>query len=125
MCSLPVTWEFRGAVLKLSVIAEVTNQEIESAISEALANAPYPSDMRLLWDARETQTAVTSSDMAWRFDLVLSLAERGIVSRAALLLGGHHRATFDFSRAEMQKALSPLPCEVFADAAEALAWLEG
>lgn len=121
---MPVIWEFRGAVLKLSVIAEVTNQEIEVAISEALANAPRPSDLRLLWDARETQTPVTSGDMVWRFDLVLSLAERGIVSRAALVLGGHHRATFGLSRVELQRALSPLPCEVFADAAEALAWLE-
>ena len=120
---MPVTWEFRGAVLWLSVIASVTNQEIERAISEALANAPNRRDMRLLWDARQTETAVTSDDMTWRFDLVSSLAARGLISRAALLLESRDRSLFEVSRLEIQKALT-LPCDVFADASEALAWLE-
>lgn len=123
---MPVTWEFRRAVLWLSVTGVVTNQEIELAVSEALTNAPYRSDMRLLWDARQTQTPVSSGDMAWRFDLVSSLAERGLISRAALLLESHDRALFELSRLEIQKALwAAIPCDVFADASEAVAWLEG
>ncbi len=122
---MPVTWEFRGTVLWLSVIASVTNQEIERAISEALASAPNLRDLRLLWDARQTETAVTSDDMAWRFNLVSSLAARGVISRAALLLESRDRALFEVSRLEIQKALwEALPCDVFADASEALAWLE-
>ena len=123
---MPVTWEFRGSVLWLSVIGVVTNQEIELAISDALANAPHRSGMRLLWDARQTQTPLSSADMAWRFELVSSLAERGIISRAALLLESRDRAVFELSRLGIRKVLSAaLPCEVFADASEALAWLEG
>ena len=122
---MPVAWEFRGSVLWLSIIAIVTNQEIEQAISDALANAPYRSDLRLLWDARRTQTPLSSTDMAWRFDLVSSLAERGLVSRAALLLVSQDRALFELSRLEIPKALAALPCEVFADASQALAWLAG
>ena len=123
---MPVVCDFRGTVLWLSVIGVVTNQEIDRAISEALANAPYRSDLRLLWDARRTQTPVSSGDMAWRFDLVSSLAARGLVSRAALLLESRDRALFELSRLEMAKALSAaLPSEVFVDASQALAWLEG
>lgn len=123
---MPVTLEFRGSVLWLSVIGVVTNQEIQRAFSDALANAPHRSDMRLLWDARQTQTPLSSADMAWRFDLVTSLAGRGIISRAALLLESQDRAIFELSRLGIKKVMSAaLPCEVFADASEALAWLEG
>jgi hypothetical protein len=121
---MPVTWEFRGSVLWLSIIAIVTNQEIEQAISDALANAPQRSDLRLLWDARQTQTPLSSADMAWRFDLVSSLAERGLVTRAALLLESRDGALFELSRLEGPKALpAALRFEVFADAPQALAWL--
>jgi hypothetical protein len=121
---MPVTWEFRGTVLKLSISAVVTNQEIELALSEALANAPCRSGLRLLWDAREGQTPISSEDMAWRLGLVSSLAERGIVSRAALLLGSDQRASLELGRLEMRKALQGLECDVFGDASQASAWLE-
>jgi hypothetical protein len=122
---MPVTWEFRGSVLWLSIVAVVTNQEIEQAISDALANAPQR-NLRLLWDARRTQTPLSSADMAWRFDLVSSLVERGLVSRVALLLESRDGVLFELSRLEIPKALpAALPFEVFADASEALAWLEG
>jgi len=42
---------------------------IEQAISDALASAPHRSGMRLLWDARQTQTPLSCADMAWRFSL--------------------------------------------------------
>ena len=53
---MPVTWTFREAILMLRVCDVVTNREIESAFVEALANAPSLSGIRLLWDARESQT---------------------------------------------------------------------
>jgi hypothetical protein len=123
---VPVKWELRGSVLWLSIVAVVSNEEIELALADALASAPDRRGLRLLWDARESQTPLSSADMAWRFDLVSSLAERGLVTRAALLLVSRERALFELSRQEMQKALGAgLPSDVFTDASAALAWLEG
>jgi len=48
---MPVTWGSRGSVFLLSVIDVVTNQEIERAFTEAVANAPSKYGLRLLWDA--------------------------------------------------------------------------
>jgi len=102
---MPVTWESRGLVLILSVTGVVTNQEIEQAFAEALAKSPSRSDLRLLWDARASLTPVSSDDMAWRFELVSSLAERSILSRAALLVGSEHLTLRELARAQIQNAL--------------------
>jgi len=121
---MPVTWDFRGLVFMLSVIGVVTNQEIERAFAEAVANAPSKTGLRLLWDASASLTPVSSDDMAWRFDLVSSLAERGILFRAALLVRKEHRLILELFRAQMQKALPSVQSEVFTEPAEALVWLE-
>ena len=121
---MPVTWGFRGLVVMLSVIGVVTNQEIEQAFDEAVANAPSRSDLRLLWDARASLTPVSSDDMAWRFWLVSSLAKRGILSRAALLVRSEHLTLRELARAQLQKALPAIQSEVFTEPAEALAWLQ-
>ncbi len=121
---MPVAWGFRRLVLTLSVVGVVTNQEIEQAFDEAVANAPGKSDLRLLWDARATLTPLSSDDMAWRFRLVSSLAERGILSRAALLLGSERTTLVELALAQIQRALPAIQAGVFTEAAEALAWLE-
>jgi len=121
---MPVTWGFRGLVVMLSVTGVVTNQEIEQAFDEAVANAPSGSDLRLLWDARASLTPVSSDDMAWRFWLVSSLAKRGILSRAALLVRSEHLTLRELARAQLQKALPAIQSEVFTEPAEALAWLQ-
>lgn len=121
---MPVTWEPRGAVVVLSVSGLVTNWEIAIAIHEAIANAPRQGGMRLLWDGRKSQTPVSSPDIAWRFELLSSLAERGIFSRGALLLRTEQRQYFDLAQLEIGKALRPMEAQVFTDEAEALAWLE-
>jgi hypothetical protein len=122
---MPVTWGFRGHVLTLSVIGVVTNQEIERAFDEAVANAPRRSDLRLLWDARASQTPVSADDMDWRFRLVAALAARGILSRAALLVLSEHLSLLDIARRQLQNALPAIQSEVFTESAKALAWLEG
>jgi hypothetical protein len=122
---MPVTWAFRGSVLTLALSAVVTNEEIERAIGEAVANAPRRSAMQLLWDARESQTPVSSDDIAWRFELVSSLGERGILSRVALLLRNEHRLILEIARQQLPKALRAIECEVFTDASQAAKWLEG
>jgi hypothetical protein len=121
---MPASWTFRGTVLTLSVTGVVTNQEIETAIGEAIANAPSRSGLRLLWDARDTQTPLTAEDVEWRWRLVSSLARRGVLSRAALLLRPDQGAFHEFVRLQMWKALPSLEIEAFADEGEALAWLE-
>jgi stage II sporulation SpoAA-like protein len=121
---MPVAWGFRGLVLTLSVIGVVTNEEIEQAFDEAVANAPSRSDLRLLWDARATLTPVSSDDMTWRFKLVSALAARGILSRAALLVRSDQLTLLELARAQLQKTLPAIESEVFTDLPEALAWLE-
>jgi hypothetical protein len=121
---MPVTWKFREAILMLRVCGVVTNREVESAFAEALANAPSLSGMRLLWDARESQTPVSSEDVEWRCQLISSLGERGVLSRAALLLRPDQQAFLEFGRLELWRAVLPVEGAPFSDEAEALAWLD-
>ena len=121
---MPVTWKFHEAILMLRVCGVVTNREVESAFAAALANAPSQSGMRLLWDARESQTPVSSEDVEWRFRLVSSLGERGVLSRAALLLRADQRAILEFSRLELWRTLLPVEGAAFSEEAEALEWLD-
>lgn len=121
---MPVTWKFRETVLMLRVCGVVTNREVESAFAAAVAKPPAPSGLRLLWDARESQTPVSSEDVAWRCQLVSSLGERGVLSRAALLLRPDQQAFLEFGRLELWKALQPVEGATFSDETEALAWLD-
>jgi hypothetical protein len=121
---MPVSWVFHGAVLTLKVSDVVTNQEIEQAFAEALARDPSQSGLRLLWDARESLTPLSSDDLAWRFDLVSSLAERGTLVRLALLARAREAFVIELARTQLPTMLPGLPTAVFSDAAEALAWLE-
>jgi hypothetical protein len=121
---MPVTWKFREAILMLRVCGVVTNREVESAFAAALANAPSQSGLRLLWDARESQTPVSSEDVEWRCRLVSSLGERGVLSRAALLLRPDQQAFLEFGRLQLWEALQPVEGATFSDEAEALAWLD-
>ena len=121
---MPVTWKFRETILMLRVCGVVTNREIESAFLAALAKAPALSGMRLLWDARESQTPVSSDDVEWRCRLVSSLGERGVLSRAALLLRPDQQVFLELGRLELWKALQPVEGATFSDEAEALVWLD-
>lgn len=121
---MPVTWEFRGRVLILSVSGIVANQEIDLAMGEALATAPYRSGIRLLWDARATETPVSADEVEWRIGLVSSLADRGFICRAALLGRSEQRASIPIWEAEGPKALRGLGFRLFTNESEALVWLE-
>jgi hypothetical protein len=121
---MPVTWKFRDAVLMLRVCGLVTNREVEVAFATALATAPSRSGLRLLWDARESQTPVSSEDVEWRCQLVSSLGRRGVLSRAALLLRPDQQVFLELARLELWKALQPVEGATFSDHAEALVWLE-
>jgi hypothetical protein len=121
---MPVAWTLSGPVLTLSVSGVVTNEEIKVGLREALAATPGSRDLRLLWDARASQTPVSSDDMAWRFELVSSLADRGLLSRVAVLFLEQHGLVRELARVQMQRALPRLPCEVFSEPGAALAWLE-
>jgi hypothetical protein len=121
---MPVTWKFRETILMLRVCGVVTNREIESAFVAALAKAPALSSLRLLWDARETQTPLTAEDVEWRCQVVSSLGERGVLSRAALLVRPEQQVFLELGRLELWKALQPVEGGAFSDEAEALAWLD-
>jgi hypothetical protein len=121
---MPVTWKFRETILMLRVCGVVTNREVESAFAAALAKAPSQNGLRLLWDARESQTPVSSEDVEWRWRLVSSLGERGVLSRAALLLRPDQQVFLELGRLELWKALQPVDGATFSEEAEALAWLD-
>jgi hypothetical protein len=55
---------------------------------------------------------------------VSSLGERGVLSRAALLLQSDQQAFLEFSRLELWRSLLPVEGTTFSDEAEALAWLD-
>lgn len=120
---MPVAWSLRDSLLTLSVSGLVTDEEIDRAIDEALADAPSARGLRLLWDARQAQAPVTSDEIAWRINRVSSLAERGVLARAALLLDSRHQLILEAARQHMAKAVPAMPLRVFSDASEAAAWL--
>ena len=122
---MPVVWKYRDAVLTLSLSGDATNHEIQSAIADALVNLEQGTRVGLLCDARENETPLTADDMAWRFELIASLAERGLVSRAALLVRNEQRSLLQLGRTELTKALSSLQCDTFTDESAAVAWLRG
>ncbi len=121
---MPVRWEVRGALLVLAFSGVVEKKEIEGALAAAFADPRSQRSMRLLWDARQSETPVSTDDLAWRFALVSSLAERGHIDRVALLLTERWQATLDYLRDEAPRIVPQLPAGVFTDEADALAWLE-
>lgn len=102
----------------------VTNEEIASAFAHALASSLGRSGLRLLWDSRGSQTPVSADDMAWRFELVSSLVQRGLFQRVAWLLRPEQGQLRELGLMEMGKALSTIEASAFTDEAEALAWLK-
>jgi len=121
---MPIWWEIRGTVLILAFSGIVEREEIEGALAAALADPRAGIRMGLLWDARLSQTPLSADDVSWRLDLASSLAERGLVDRAAVLVTEQWRATLDYFRAEADRMAPGFHLAMFVDDAEALAWLE-
>jgi hypothetical protein len=110
-------------MLVLAFSGVVERSEIEDALSAVLSDPRAGRRSGLLWDARLSQTPLSSDDLSWRLDLVSSLAKRGVVGRAAVLLNEQWRATLDYFRAEAGRWAPAFPLAMFVDEAEALAWL--
>ena len=121
---MPVDWEIRGVVVTLVFSGIVEREEIERALAAALSDPGARPRMGLLWDARLSQTPLSADDLSWRLGLVSSLAERGLVGRAAVLVTERWRATLDYFHAEAGRWEPPFRLAMFVDEAEALAWLE-
>jgi hypothetical protein len=121
---MPVVWEFRDTILAVTESGVVPNEEIERvSVREALLDARSGPGTRLLWDARGSQTPLSAEDIAWRVDTLSSLAERGLLSRLALVVRGERRMTVGLGRSEMPKALRALQFDVFTEESQAVAWL--
>ncbi len=121
---MPVEWELRGAVLVLVFSGLVEREEIGGALAAALSDPRTRPRMGLLWDGRSSQTPLSADDLSWRFELVSSLAHRGLVDRAAVLVTEGWRATLDYFRREAARIAPGFELEMFVDEAEAVAWLE-
>lgn len=113
----------RGFVLRLVFTGLVERHEIEDALAAALADPRSTGGLGLLWDARDSQTPLSAEDIAWRLQLVSSLAGRGVVRRSAVLLTESWRATLGYFRAEASRFRPGFRLEMFTDECEAVAWL--
>ncbi len=121
---MPVRWELRGSVLILVFSDIVERAEIEGALAAAFSDPRFTPGMGLLWDARSSQTLLSSDDVTWRLDLVSALAKRGLVNRAAVVVTEQWRATLDYFRAVADRMAPGFRLAMFVDEPEALAWLE-
>jgi len=120
---VPVEWEVRGFVLRLIFTGLVERREIEEALATALADPRSAGGLGLLWDARQSQTPLSTEDLHWRLSVVGALAERGVVRRAAVLLSERWRATLAYFRSEASRISPGFRLEVFTDESEAVTWL--
>ena len=121
---MPAYCQLTGNLLTLAVVGVTENADIERALMDGVSSAEPGQRLRLLWDARRAVTLLSSDDVAFRLGIVASLAKRGILVRAALLVHPtSQQAMFDVFSTEIPRALSPLPAAVFRDEAEALEWL--
>jgi len=121
---MPIEWEFRGSVLAVTVIGVVRTPEIErTMLGEALLDPRAGSGTRVLWDARRETTPLSPDHLEWSWSIMSSLAQRGVLSRFALLLRVQQQDSIALARSEMPKVVHPLQFEVFSDEEQALAWL--
>lgn len=120
---VPVEWELRGFVLRLIFTGLVERREIEDALAAALADPRSAHGLGLLWDARDSQTPLSTEDLHWRMDLVAGLAARGVVRRGAVLVSERWRATLEYFRAEAARLRPGFRLEMFTDESDAVAWL--
>jgi len=121
---MPASCEIRGTVAILSVRGHADREDLQQALGQAIVGTQRPADLRLLWDARQSQTALTAEDFAWCFDLVNMLAARGVVSRLALLLHVEHRAMIELTSLQVMREALAVPSLAFTDEQAACAWLE-
>lgn len=122
---MPVRWEIRGEILILTLVGQFANEEIEQAVEAAAADGRFRPGMRLLWDPRRSETAISSADLQWRIGLVTRYARRGLLTRFALVLRPDQGVSFEIFASEAAKQLDLVPLRAFTDVTEALSWLEG
>jgi len=121
---MPIAWEFRGSILTVTATGVVPNPEIERIIlGEALSGVQEGEGIRVLWDARGAMTPLSAEDVEWRTQTMASLAERGVLSRFALLMRPEWRDTIAVARLTIPQVVRPLEFEVFSEEDEAWAWL--
>ena len=122
---MPLSWRFRGAVLVVTESGLISNDEIERVIlRDALSSPPARDAVRVLWDARPSESPLTSEDVDWRGQVMRLLGEHGHLSRFALVVRPEQRLTLEIGRSQLPRAVSPLSFGVFTEQHDALGWLE-
>jgi hypothetical protein len=120
---MAASWHFRGAILVVVENGVTSNDELEQAfVREALAEPRAKPGQAVLWDSRLSVTPITAEDVEWRSRMLWELAERGRIARLALLLAPRQNMTAATLR-QRRIAIPGLRFEVFADEADAVAWL--
>jgi hypothetical protein len=122
---MPVSWRFQGAVLMVTESGVISNGEIERVIlRDALSSPPARDAVRVLWDARPSESPLSSEDIDWRGQVMRLLGEHGHLARFALVVRPEQRLTFEIGRTQLPRAVTPLAFGVFTEQHEALGWLE-
>jgi hypothetical protein len=122
---MPLSWRFRGAVLMVTESGAISNDEIERVIlRDALSSPPARDAVRILWDARPSESPLTSADVDWRGQVMRLLGEHGHLSRVALVVRPEQKLTLEIGRTQLPRAVRPIAFGVFTEQHEALAWLE-
>ena len=120
---MAASWQYRDAILVVVEDGVTSNEELERAfVREALADPRARPGLAVLWDSRLSVTPITAEDVEWRSRMLWELTERGRIARLALLLAPHQNLTAATLR-QRRIAIPGLRFELFADEAEAVAWL--
>ena len=122
---MPLSWRLGGVVLIVTESGLVSNDEIERLIlRDALSSPPARDPVRVLWDARPSESPLTSEDVEWRGRVMRLLGEHGQLSRLALVVRPEQRLTLELGRTQLPNTVDPLAFAVFTEQREALSWLE-
>lgn len=123
---MPVSWEYRASLLAVRLEGVYSNEEVERAANEALADTRFGPDTRLLMDGRRSQAPISGADVEWRVAFALSLPGLGLHPKVAYLLRPDQHSLLQlFQVAFMTPAdRAVIEVKVFTVEAEAVAWLD-
>ncbi len=120
---MPVTWEYLGSVLVLTLEGDYDFNAPVRAFAEALEDPRFRPGTALLIDARLSQVSRTSEDFRTRSVWMASLQARGLASRCALVISGEAHQVGMAHMAATHLELRGMELQIFTDREEALQWL--
>lgn len=79
-------------MLIIATVARYAQDELESALAEALADPAFVPGTAVLFDGRQSEADLSRADIEWRVYWLSSLPQRGFARRSAVLVNSEpHR----------------------------------